>query len=123
MYPKDRIIITTGTFNPISIQEINFLKRCRRKGDWMIVGVHTDFYLEKRMIRPIQNFETRQEVVRNLKCVDEVFTFSDKDGTVCQLLKLVKVCYPQCEITFISEREMIDTPEKKIRGINFEVIR
>jgi cytidyltransferase-like protein len=123
MYKKEKIIITTGTFDIISSEEINFLKKCKRKGDWLVVGVHTDTYISKRLYKVMQSYNTRKEVVENLKFVDEVFSFDDSDGTVCQLLKIIKICYPGAEITFLSQKDLENAPEKKIRGINFEVIK
>jgi len=52
-----------------------------------------------------------------------VFTFDDTDGTVCQLLKLVKICYPNAEYTFVSQEDMHNMPESKIRGITFETMK
>ena len=57
------------------------------------------------------------------RSVDEVFTFNDSDGTVCQLLKLVKICYPHADITYVSNEDMDNMPEKKIRGITFETLK
>ena len=70
----------------------------------------------------VQNYDTRREIIKSLKYVDEVFTFNDSDGTSCNLLKSVKLFYPQADITFISKYDMHNTPETKIRGITFEVI-
>jgi hypothetical protein len=55
--------------------------------------------------------------------VDEVYWFDDRDGTVCQLLKLVQICWPMANITYISETDMHNMPESKIRGITFEVMK
>ena len=71
----------------------------------------------------VHNYETRREIVSSLKCVDEVFSFNDSDGTVCQLLKIVKICYPNADITYVSEMDMHNMPEMKIRGINFETMK
>jgi glycerol-3-phosphate cytidylyltransferase-like family protein len=71
----------------------------------------------------VQNYETRREIIKSLKYVDEVFTFNDSDGTVCQLLKLVKICYPQADITYISQEDMHNMPETKIKGITFETMK
>ena len=75
-------------------------------------------------------FKTKKEcenytrnIINNLKCVDEVFSFNDSDGTVCQLLKIVKICYPNADITYVSEMDMHNMPEMKIRGINFETMK
>lgn len=88
-----------------------------------MVGVHTDTYISKRLYKVMQSYNTRREIVENLKFVDEVFSFDDSDGTVCQLLKIIKICYPGAEITFLSQKDLENAPEKKIRGINFEVIK
>jgi glycerol-3-phosphate cytidylyltransferase-like family protein len=71
----------------------------------------------------VQNYETRREIIKSLKYVDEVFTFNDSDGTVCQLLKLVKICYPYTDITYISQEDMHNMPETKIKGITFETMK
>jgi predicted RNA-binding protein with PUA-like domain len=71
----------------------------------------------------VQDYQARRNIIQNLKCVDEVFTFNDSDGTVCQLLKIVKICYPHSDITYISEEDMHNMPETKIRGITFETMK
>jgi glycerol-3-phosphate cytidylyltransferase-like family protein len=70
----------------------------------------------------MQNYETRKEIIKELKCVDEVMDFNDSDGTVCQILKLVKILYPNSDITYVSDFDMINQPESKIRGITFTKI-
>ena len=119
---REKIIVTSGDFDPITIKDLHFLKKCRKKGDWLIVGVHSDLhvYMTTQIINA--GWSERSEILQNINCVDEVLRFNDADGTVCQLLKLVKICYPLADITYISDRDMTNTPERKIRGITFEVI-
>ena len=71
----------------------------------------------------VQNYDTRREIIKSLECVDEVFSFNDTDGTICQLLKIVKICYPNSDITYISDEDMHNMPETKIKGINFETLK
>jgi len=123
MHNRDRIIITSGTFDPLSIEELRFLRRCRARGDWLIVGIHSDWYMAWSQGGFMQSYETRREIIKSLKCVDEIFSFNDSDGTVCQLLKLVKICYPSSDITYISEEDMHNMPETKIKGITFETMK
>jgi cytidyltransferase-like protein len=123
MRPKDRIIITTGTYDPLTNEELLLLQKCKRKGDWLIVGVHSDWWMAWSEGGFVQNYEARKNIIRNLKCVDEVFSFNDSDGTVCQLLKIVKICYPNSEITYISDEDMHNMPETKIKGITFEIMK
>ena len=123
MPPKDRIIITCGTFDPLTHDELLYLKKCHQKGEWLVVGIHSDWWMMWAEGGMVQNYETRREIIQSLKYVDEVFTFNDSDGTVCQLLKLVKICYPQADITYISQEDMHNMPESKIKGITFETMK
>lgn len=123
MPKKDRIIVTCGNFDVINRHDLKFIQQARSKGDWLIVGVHSDLWMATFNAGFIQNHETRMEIVSCIKYVDEVFRFNDHDGTACQLLKLVKICYPNALITFVSDSDMQDTPEMKIKGIKFEVMK
>ena len=120
---KDKIIVTSGDFDPLTIKELHFLKRCRKKGDWLIVGIHSDMSVFMKTNGIYSSCDDRTEILQNINCVDEVLRFNDADGTVCNLLKLVKVCYPQADITYISDSDMHNRPETKIRGITFEVLK
>ena len=119
----ERIIVTCGEFDPLSNEELKFLKKCRRKGDWLIVGVHSDWWMMYARGGFMQSYETRREIMSNIKCVDEILTFNDSDGTVCQLLKIVKIVYPHAEIVYISDEDMHNMPESKIKGITFETMK
>ena len=123
MYNRDRIIVTSGEFDPLTHKELNFLKKCRNRGDWLVIGIHSDWWMMYARGGVVQTYSERREILKNLKCVDEIFTFDDSDGTVCQLLKLVKYCYPHSEITYVSEEDMHNMPETRIRGINFETLK
>lgn len=123
MHKKERIIIVTGTFDPLTAEDLNFLKKCYMKGDWLVVGIHSDWWMLWTEGGLVQKYEDRREIIKSLKIVDEVFSFNDQDGTVCQLLKLVKYCYPHSDITYISHEDMHNMPETKIKGITFETMK
>ena len=89
----------------------------------MVVGIHSDWWMMWSQGGFVQDYQIRREIIKSLNCVDEIFTFNDSDGTVCQLLKLVQICYPHSEIIYVSEDDMQDMPEKKIRGIKFETMK
>lgn len=120
---KEKIIVTSGDFDPISIKELQFLQKCRAKGDWLVVGLHSNIAVHMKTAKLNQDYEERKEILSNIKGIDEVFKFNDADGTVCSLLKLIKLCYPLAEITYVSEHDMHNMPETKIRGITFEVLK
>jgi len=123
MQEPEKIVVICGTFDPLSSDDLLYIKKCHHKGDWLIVGVHSDWWMMWAEGGFVQNYDTRREIIKSLKFVDEVMTFNDSDGTVCQLLKIVKICYPGAEITYISPEDMHNMPETKIRGITFETMK
>lgn len=123
MRKPEKIIITTGTFDPLTLDELTFLKKCKKKGDWLVIGIHSDWWMMWAEGGMVQNYSTRREIISSLKIVDEIFTFNDSDGTIIQLLKLVKICYPNSEITYVSKEDMHNMPETRIKGIIFETMK
>ena len=123
MREKEKIIVTCGTFDPLSIEELKLLRKCKDKGDWLIVGIHSDWWMMWSQGGFVQNYETRREIIKSLECVDEIFSFNDSDGTIIQLLKLVKICYPHSDITYVSDEDLHNMPETKIKGITFETVK
>lgn len=51
---------------------VNFLKRCKQLGDYLIVGIHTDKDVKSYKRKPILSFEERVKVVEACKYVDKV---------------------------------------------------
>lgn len=123
MLKKERIIVVCCEFDPLDSEGLRFLQKCKKKGDWLAVGVHSDWWMMYARGGFVHNYETRREIVSNINCVDEVFSFNDSDGTVCQLLKIIKICYPDADITYVSDMDMHNMPETKIRGITFEKLK
>ena len=123
MREPEKIVVICGTFDPLSADDLLYIKKCHHKGDWLIVGVHSDWWMMWSEGGFVQNYDTRKEIIKSIKFVDEVMIFNDSDGTVCQLLKIVKICYPGAEITYISPEDMHNMPETKIRGITFETMK
>ena len=119
---KDKIIVTSGNYDILTVEDLRFLQKCRSRGDWLIIGLHSDIVVHMSTNTLYNTYEDRQELLQGLQCVDEVMRFKDSDGTSCNLLKSVKLFYPQADITFISKYDMHNTPETKIRGITFETI-
>ena len=122
-YKREKITVICGEFDPLDKKDIDTLKRCKAKGDWLVVGVHSDWWMLWARGGFVQNYDTRREILSHIKYVDEIFTFNDTDGTVCQLLKLVQICYPHSDITYVSDEDMHNMPETKIRGITFETMK
>lgn len=69
-----KTVITFGTFDVLHVGHTRILERARALGDRLVVGVSSDaLNVEKKGRKPIYPEEERMEIVRCLRCVDEVF--------------------------------------------------
>ena len=66
-------IITFGTYDLFHIGHLRILERAKQEGDYLIVGVSSDKLNEIKGKKAIFPINERLEIVRSLKCVDEVF--------------------------------------------------
>jgi len=65
-------VITYGTFDLLHIGHINFLKRAKALGDYLVVGVSTDNFNEIKGKKTIIPYGERAEIIKSLKVVDEI---------------------------------------------------
>jgi len=69
-----KAVITFGTFDVFHVGHLRLLERAKAYGDYLVVGVSTDqLNISKKGRSPVYTQEERQEIVRALKCVDDVF--------------------------------------------------
>lgn len=69
-----KTVITFGTFDLFHEGHLNLLKRARDMGDRLVVGVSSDkFNFSKKQRYPIIPEESRMNIIRALRFVDEVF--------------------------------------------------
>ncbi|MGJ0223477.1 adenylyltransferase/cytidyltransferase family protein [Streptococcus pyogenes] len=85
---KIRTVLTYGTFDLFHVGHLNLLRRLRGLGDRLVVGVSTDAFNELKGKKTIVSFSDRQEIVRGLKCVDEVFPEASWDQKVADIKRL-----------------------------------
>ena len=119
---KEKIVVTCGDYDLLNVDDYRFLQKCKERGDWLIVGLNSDMLVTLKTGDVRYTYDDRQELLLGLRCVDEVLRFNDADGTSINLLKAVKLFYPQADITYVSKYDMHNMPETRIRGITFEVI-
>lgn len=72
--PGDRVIYVAGGFDLFHIGHLDFMEKAADKGDFLIVGLHTDPVVNryKGVNYPIMNLHERVLSVLAYKCVDEV---------------------------------------------------
>lgn len=64
---------TTGVFDLFHIGHLNILKRAKERCEHLIVGVSTDYLVERyKHKRPVIPFDERIEIVKSIRYVDEV---------------------------------------------------
>lgn len=67
-------VITFGTFDVFHVGHLRILQRAAALGDRLVVGVSSDeLNYSKKQKLPVFSEHERMEIVRNIKCVDEVF--------------------------------------------------
>lgn len=64
--------ITYGTFDLLHIGHINLIRRIKENCDYLIVGVSTDSFNEKKGKKSVYNFNDRAEIIKSLRYVDLV---------------------------------------------------
>ena len=123
MIKQEKIAVVSGCYDPLSFEDSKFLEMCKSKADWLIVGIHSDLACILKTGNLSFSYQTRRKLMETREYVDEIFQFDDSDGTSINLLKVVKACYPKAQIFYVSEENMENTPETKVRGITFITLK
>ena len=87
---QHRMVFTNGCFDLLHRGHIYYLARARELGDLLVVGLNSDASVTrlKGPGRPLNNQESRAEVLAALAVVDHVIIFSE--DTPLQLINLLK---------------------------------
>jgi glycerol-3-phosphate cytidylyltransferase len=73
-------VITFGTFDVFHIGHLHILERARKLGNYLLVGISTDqMNFDKKQRYAVYSLSERQEIIRSLRCVDEVFVEESMD--------------------------------------------
>lgn len=87
-------ILVGGCFDILHFGHLQFLKKAKSLGDYLIVAIESDKRVRelKGKGRPIHNQDQRKEVLEALKFVDEVIILKDKmvEADYFELVKSVK---------------------------------
>ncbi|CAG8545073.1 920_t:CDS:2 [Paraglomus occultum] len=91
--PTDKVVYVDGTFDLFHLGHIEFLKRARALGDYLLVGVHDDQVVNaiKGVNYPLMNLHERVLSVLACRYVDEVIIGAPYSVTEDVLSKVYKV--------------------------------
>ena len=65
-------VITYGTFDLFHQGHVNLLKRAKNLGDYLIVGLSTEGFNDKKDKEAIYSYDERKTIIKSIKFVDEV---------------------------------------------------
>ncbi|ORX41848.1 Nucleotidylyl transferase [Piromyces finnis] len=89
----DKIVYVDGTFDLFHVGHIEFLKKAKELGDFLVVGVHDDMTVNaiKKRNYPIMNLNERVLSVLSCRYVDEVIIGAPYSVTKDVLNKVYKI--------------------------------
>ncbi len=67
-----KVVLAHGTFDVLHAGHVAHLEAARAMGDYLVVGITGDAYVQKGPGRPAVGAQDRARAVRALRCVDEV---------------------------------------------------
>lgn len=69
--PK-KVVLANGVFDILHRGHVEHLRAARMMGDMLIVALTDDDYVRKGPGRPLNDWHSRYEVLKELRCVDKV---------------------------------------------------
>jgi cytidyltransferase-like protein len=90
MKKKSVVIAVSGAFDPIHVGHIRYIQEAAKLGNKLVVILNSDEFLMRKKGFVFMPFAEREEILRNIKGVDEVVASIDEDQTVNKTLELVK---------------------------------
>ena len=110
---KHRVVIATGGFDPLHSGHLEYLKCAKALGEVLIVGLNSDDWLSRKKGKYFLPYYEREQVLLNLKAVDNVINFADHDDTAIEAILKVKRFYPNAKLIFANggDRKDDNIPE------------
>jgi rfaE bifunctional protein kinase chain/domain len=70
--PNSKIVLCHGVFDVVHIGHIRYFKEAKRKGDFLVVSVTADNYVNKGLNRPYFKHQLRLEFLSSIKEIDAI---------------------------------------------------
>ena len=76
----NKIIITSGFFNPLHVGHLNLMREAKKLGDFLIVILNNDEQVKMKGSVPFMSEQERLAIINDLKYVDAVFLSIDRES-------------------------------------------
>lgn len=118
---KQTVVVVSGGFDPVHAGHVAMINAARALGTFLIVGVNSDSWLERKKGRAFMPWHHRAAVIRAMLGVNEVLSFDDSDGSARDLLEKVKLRFPSYHIIFANggDRTAHNIPEMQVKDVEF----
>lgn len=80
-----KIVLAAGCFDVLHPGHVRHLQEARSMGDFLIVALTLDEFVNKGPGRPIHGWEDRAFLLRSMRCVDHVIAAADGVDTILQV--------------------------------------
>lgn len=115
----NKVVVVSGGFDPIHSGHIQHFKDAKSLGDFLVVALCSDKWLERKKGKYFMDWEERKSIISELKPVDLVIDFLDDDAgsSTGAILKCLDM-FPDSEIIFANggDRTKENIPEMSIRS-------
>ncbi len=114
------LVLVTGGFDPLHSGHIAYFKAAKELGT-LGVGVNSDEWLVRKKGKFFMTVEERISIIKELKCVDVVIEFIDKDDTANDAIKMALEVYDNIIFCNGGDRIKGNIPEMEKYGNNDRV--
>ncbi len=79
-----RVVLASGCFDVLHPGHVAHLQQARSMGDFLIVALTLDAFVNKGQLLPVYPWEDRALLLRELRCVDHVMPAADGSDCILQ---------------------------------------
>jgi len=118
---KETVVLVTGGFDPLHSGHIAYFRAAKELGDYLVVGINSDDWLERKKGRAFMNWNERSTIIKNLEMVDYTIEFDDKDDTARHAVAITKSTWRDHRIVVANggDRTAQNSPETNITGVEY----
>ncbi len=84
-------IVVSGGFDPVHVGHLEMFKKAKGLGKYLTVILNSDKFLKEKKGFVFMPYAERKKILLGFECVDRVEKCIDKDNTVCETLKKLKI--------------------------------